>query len=86
MLKIQEDASCEHCGDLEPFEAMWDNDLCFWCLDCARMDYDFTHSQEEIDVAIIESMNRKIEHFHNRIMECSHRKAEINNRRNINGK
>jgi hypothetical protein len=84
MLKIDEDAWCEHCGDLESFDTIWDNDGCFWCLDCAKNDHDFKYTEEEIDVALIESMNKKIDYFQKRILFYNGQILKINIRRNNN--
>jgi hypothetical protein len=36
VFKVEEDACCEHCGELRKFEIIFEDDGVDWCLACAQ--------------------------------------------------
>lgn len=66
-VKYKEECYCEHCGDLEPFTATFE-DGCDWCIWCGLNGDLYLSKEEQRQVSIIEA-TKKIVYFKNRIEE-----------------
>lgn len=65
-----EEAWCEHCGDLEPFDATLDNGT-HWCMDCAKYNDDFPLSEDEEKAIKIQELAYKFRYFTDRLKSIS---------------
>ncbi len=63
-LIFEKDPHCEHCGQLEPYTAIFDDDGCTWCVMCSQEIGNEIVNITEIRIAECE---RKIDYFDNRI-------------------
>lgn len=78
-IKFEEEAWCEHCGDLEQFEATFDDGGTHWCIDCAMVGDELKHLTEEDwkRVKVLE-IQHKIVHFQERVNDLYEELITIN--------
>lgn len=62
-----EEAWCEHCMDLEPFDATLDDGGTHWCMDCANYNDDFQLSDNEKKAIEIQELAYKYKYFSDRL-------------------
>ena len=60
-----EECFCEHCGELEPHTATYEDNNTYWCLSCGLVNNEIT--TEEADKAVQREILHKIKHFECRI-------------------
>lgn len=84
--KFKENPSCEHCGVLEPFDAICD-DGCGYCVTCIQngghIDDDgniIEFTEEEFKQIEIKEITLKLKHFNKRIKELIKNLEKINDK------
>lgn len=66
--EFNEEPSCEHCGDLEPFTMTFDEDGCPWCRWCVEINGELFGYDESIMNELEEKeIDFKIKHFERRL-------------------
>jgi hypothetical protein len=65
-VKIEEEAFCEHCYELEPFSAVVELGADY-CIDCAKCSDEFIITKEEEKEIQIKETEAKIMHFESRL-------------------
>lgn len=73
-----EEPSCEHCGNLEPFDATYDDGGTSWCMDCsACFEDDMEPTEEELNEIEKASIKKKISYFEGRISQLKKTLKEL---------
>jgi hypothetical protein len=74
MLKVQRECFCEHCGELPEFDVVYDDDLCTWCLDCARYNEEFNEAftDEDIHKAMMDSYIKRLAWLKKQVKDIEH--------------
>lgn len=67
-ISFLETSFCEHCGDLEPFDATYYDGGTRWCMDCSSaFEEEIDPSKEEMVEIEKASIKKKIAYFEGRI-------------------
>ena len=61
---IEEECDCEHCGDLKPFSVTWSDGGTWWCLSCARYDYEKFELTDEFEKQLFFIQKGKLSEYH----------------------
>lgn len=69
-VRYSEEVWCEHCGDLEPFDATLEMGT-NWCMDCARYNDDFQLSEDEKKAIRIQELVYKFRYFNKRLQSVA---------------
>jgi len=66
-IEFDHSAWCEHCGELEPFDATYNDGGTYWCIPCAGYGGDLKLTDDDMAEIEIEESKRKIKYFRERI-------------------
>ena len=78
-IKFEEKPRCEHCGDLEPFTPVYEDEDLNWCLSCAGAEGLIKLSIDDNYEIEIKETELKIEHYQKKIDKLLEKVRKLEN-------